>query len=142
VTHAMQKPAAVIKLFDKLNASSVALIDTDTIWLRDPFPWLAQHPAADMFVTTDCLSHEAEVERQVVPRCGHVPGGLGGGMALNTGMHLQVLHAYKQTETGTTACIECLQVYEWQHLSHEIVLATDNLLHLAVSDGAFYSASC
>jgi Nucleotide-diphospho-sugar transferase len=82
-----QKPQAVVKLFDTIQAQTVALVDTDTIWMRDPFHWLDQHPAADMFVTTDCLSHEAEVAKHVVPRCGHVPGGTGGGMALNTGAH-------------------------------------------------------
>ena len=47
-----QKPKAVVKLFDTLQVATVALIDTDTIWLRDPFPWLDNHFDADMYVTT------------------------------------------------------------------------------------------
>lgn len=80
-----QKPLAVLRLFDELQARTVALVDTDTIWMRDPFPWLEQHPEADLFVTTDCLSHQAELARGVQrPRCGHVVG-RGAGWALNTG---------------------------------------------------------
>lgn len=78
----------MLDLLDNLQARTVALVDTDTIWLRNPFPWLAQHPDADLFATTDCLSHVAEVHKQTVPRCGHVPGGRGGGWAINTGAHL------------------------------------------------------
>jgi arabinosyltransferase len=81
-----EKPKAVVKLFDSIQARTVVLTDTDTIWLRDPFPFLDQHATADMFVTTDCLSHEAEVAEAVnVPRCGHVVGGNGNGWAMNTG---------------------------------------------------------
>ena len=81
-----QKPRAVLRLFETIRARTVALVDTDTIWMRVPFPWLAQHPDADVFVTTDCLSHDAELTGHATPRCGHVKGGMGGGMALNSGV--------------------------------------------------------
>lgn len=32
--------------------------DSDTSWLRDPSDYLAQHPSADWFISTDCLSAE------------------------------------------------------------------------------------
>lgn len=32
--------------------------DADTVWLRDPSDYLAQHPSADWFISTDCLSAE------------------------------------------------------------------------------------
>lgn len=82
-----QKPLAVLRLFDQIQARTVALIDSDTIWLRDPFPWLEQHPDADVFVTTDCLSHEYELAYVPNrPRCGHIGDGLGFGWAMNTGI--------------------------------------------------------
>jgi hypothetical protein len=87
-----QKPLAVVKLFDTIQASTVVLADTDTIWMRDPFPWIQQHPTADMYVTTDCLSHEAEVLNRTLPRCGHVPHALGHAWALNTGANSFSIH--------------------------------------------------
>lgn len=88
-----EKPKAVLRLFDEIQARTIVLVDTDTIWLRDPFPFFDQHPEADMFVTTDCLSHEVEVHSMIhVPRCGHVEGGLGDGWALNTGDASFVFH--------------------------------------------------
>lgn len=82
-----EKPKAVLRLFKEIGVQTVVLTDTDTIWLRDPFPFFGQHPQADMFVTTDCLSHEVEVHNILhTPRCGHVEGGLGIGWALNTGI--------------------------------------------------------
>lgn len=33
---------------DTIQGSTVALVDTDTIWMRDPFPCRKQHPTADM----------------------------------------------------------------------------------------------
>jgi hypothetical protein len=82
-----EKPKAVLHVLDKLKARTVVLMDSDTIWLRDPFVFLDEHPSADIFVTTDCLAHYPEVEDLLVPRCGHVRGGKGSGWALNTGAH-------------------------------------------------------
>lgn len=43
-----------------------------------PAGFLDQHPAADLFISSDCLSHRAEAEGiPDVPRCGHVPGSTG-----------------------------------------------------------------
>eukprot|EP00892_Ulva_mutabilis_P008482 jgi/Ulvmu1/6005/UM026_0131.1 len=82
-----QKPVAVLRLFEQVKAKAVVLMDTDTVWLRDPFPWLDQHPTADMFVSTDCLSHRVEVlQLPDVARCGHVAGSSGPGWAMNTGI--------------------------------------------------------
>jgi Nucleotide-diphospho-sugar transferase len=97
-----EKPKAVLRLFDEIQARTVVLADTDTIWLRDPFPFFEEHPQADMFVTTDCLSHEAEVHSIInLPRCGHVEGSLGGGWALNTGAVFKLMQHYSLTETIT-----------------------------------------
>lgn len=37
---------------------TVVVSDADAAWLQDPCPYFAQHPAADWFISTDCLSHE------------------------------------------------------------------------------------
>ena len=46
----------------------------DVSWLGDPTPYLDQHPTADWFMSTDCLS--AQVRRGVVRRwrCTHPAG--------------------------------------------------------------------
>ena len=33
--------------------------DSDTVWLRQPWTYFNQRPAADFFVSSDCLSHRA-----------------------------------------------------------------------------------
>ena len=66
---------------------TVVVSDADTVWLRDPAPYLAQHPAADWFISTDCLSARTEAAwapGHNQPRCGHVPGNIWG-RAYNTG---------------------------------------------------------
>ena len=60
------------------GVQQVILTDTDTIWLRDPRPYLARHPSADVFTTTDCNSHVAETYflpgyRRCAPRSIHQP---------------------------------------------------------------------
>ena len=60
----------------------------DTVWLRDPAPYLDQHPSADWFISTDCLSHDIEAAWQPghnQPRCGHIAGNVWG-RAYNTGV--------------------------------------------------------
>jgi hypothetical protein len=32
--------------------------DSDTVWLRQPWAYFEQRPAADFFISTDCLSHQ------------------------------------------------------------------------------------
>lgn len=44
----------------EFHVRQVVLTDTDTVWLRDPLPYLDRHPAVDVFTTTDCTSHEAD----------------------------------------------------------------------------------
>lgn len=36
----------------------------DVVWIRDPAAYLDQHPGADWFVSTDCLSHEVGPQGQ------------------------------------------------------------------------------
>ncbi len=36
----------------------VVVSDTDTVWLRQPWPYFEQRPATEFFISTDCLSHE------------------------------------------------------------------------------------
>ncbi|KAL4437974.1 hypothetical protein ABPG77_004195 [Micractinium sp. CCAP 211/92] len=66
----------------------VVVSDTDTVWLRQPWPYFEQRPATEFFISTDCLSHELEDRWQphALPRCGHIPGNAGGASAYNTGM--------------------------------------------------------
>jgi hypothetical protein len=66
--------------------------DTDVVWLRDPRPFFALHPTADLAIQTDCLSHAVEVQFQGpfqhrYSRCGHLPGNTFNN-AFNTGMLL------------------------------------------------------
>jgi Nucleotide-diphospho-sugar transferase len=42
------------------QVQQVVLTDTDTVWLRNPLPYLERHPSALVFTTTDCNSHEAD----------------------------------------------------------------------------------
>lgn len=65
----------------------VVVSDSDTVWLRAPWPYLEQRPAAEFFISTDCLSHEVEERWQEAhgqPRCGHIPGN--DARAFNTGL--------------------------------------------------------
>ena len=50
-------------MLEELGVQTVVVSDSDTSWVRDPSPYLAQHPTADWFISTDCLSAE------VRPRC-------------------------------------------------------------------------
>jgi hypothetical protein len=66
--------------------------DTDVVWLRDPRPYFALHPTADLAIQTDCLSHAVEADFQGpfqhgFSRCGHLPGNTYNN-AFNTGMLL------------------------------------------------------
>lgn len=70
------------------SINTVVVSDADTVWLHDPRPYFRQHPAADVLISTDCLS--ATVEQQWAPghqqpRCGHIPGNIWG-RAYNTGV--------------------------------------------------------
>jgi hypothetical protein len=35
--------------------------DSDTVWLRQPWAYFEQRPAADFFISTDCLSTEVRL---------------------------------------------------------------------------------
>ena len=70
----------------------VVWTDTDVVWLRDPRPFFALHPTADVAIQTDCLSHVVEANysgpsRHGFARCGHLPGNHFNN-AFNTGMIL------------------------------------------------------
>ena len=70
-----EKPRIVLELFETFNFETIVLADTDTVWLRDPTDYIASIPEADMMISTDCASHEAELHQTTgVPRCGHIPG--------------------------------------------------------------------
>ena len=73
---------------DARPRAAAPLRPADTVWLRDPTPYLDQHPSADWFVSTDCLSHAIEAAWQPAhnqPRCGHIAGNVWG-RAWNTGV--------------------------------------------------------
>ncbi|EFN57248.1 expressed protein [Chlorella variabilis] len=70
------------------GVDTVVVSDSDTVWLRHPQQYFDQRPAADWFISTDCLSHEVEAAwrpQHNQPRCGHVPGNIWG-RAYNTGV--------------------------------------------------------
>jgi arabinosyltransferase len=89
------KPVIVQRLLLEGAASTVILSDVDTVWLRDPSPFLRLHPSADVLISTDCLSHWVEAQAAVsrangsrpvyYHRCGHLPGAAFG-RAFNTGV--------------------------------------------------------
>ena len=53
-----QKPKLVRRFLLERRWAAVVLSDTDTVWLRNPQPYLALHPSADVYISTDCLSHQ------------------------------------------------------------------------------------
>lgn len=62
-THARRigaaRPAVVERLLqDRRRFEAVVLSDADTVWLRHVRPLLVARPTADVFVATDCLSHQ------------------------------------------------------------------------------------
>ena len=89
------KPVIVQRLLERrAAAAAVVLSDVDTVWLRDPSAFIARHRSADMFISTDCLSHwvEQRVAAAAEPpahfhRCGHLPGATFG-RAFNTGVSI------------------------------------------------------
>ncbi|PSC68599.1 glycosyltransferase family 77 [Micractinium conductrix] len=67
----------------------VVVADSDQVWLRPPGEFLAHHPAADFYTSTDCLSHQLEEEirpHHKLPRCGHIPNNTEGLRAFNGGL--------------------------------------------------------
>lgn len=69
------KTRLAVELLLKHGWHSLAMTDTDVVWLRDPMELLDLHPEADLFISTDCLSAEAERLGLVnKPRCGHIRG--------------------------------------------------------------------
>ena len=48
----------VRSLLRSYGVQTLVVSDTDTVWLRNPSDYLAKHPLADWFISTDCLSHE------------------------------------------------------------------------------------
>lgn len=84
------KVSLVTALLEGYKVQTLVVSDTDTVWMRDPSPYLDAHPLADWFISTDCLSPTFEDAadpklRNANPRCGHVPGSTWG-KALNTGV--------------------------------------------------------
>lgn len=80
------KPQLAADLLRRGRFTAVVLSDTDTAWLRDPKGLIDMHPLADIMVSTDCLSHEAEAKGKTNHnRCGHTPGSRYS-IALNTGV--------------------------------------------------------
>jgi Nucleotide-diphospho-sugar transferase len=79
-------------LMEEHNFQQVVWTDTDVVWLRNPLPYLALRPTADIAIQTDCLSHIVEANYTLpfqhgVARCGHLPGNTFNN-AFNTGMIL------------------------------------------------------
>lgn len=58
-----QKPKLVRQFLSQHGWSAVVLSDVDTTWLRNPEPYMALHPTADIFISTDCLSHKVRTPR-------------------------------------------------------------------------------
>jgi len=51
----------VERLLQDRGFAAVVLSDADAVWLRDARPLLDAHPTADVFVSTDCLSHQVHL---------------------------------------------------------------------------------
>jgi len=76
----------LIRDFTKVEGISVLISDIDVAWLRDPTPFFARYPSADILVSTDLLRSEINLEpnKQVpalVPRrrrtrVSHMPRGV------------------------------------------------------------------
>jgi hypothetical protein len=80
------KTGLAAALISKYQYAAVVMSDTDVAWLRDPHELLQQQPDADIMVSTDCLSYEAEVAGTPnINRCGHIPGSWHS-YAFNTGV--------------------------------------------------------
>jgi len=70
-----EKPRIVLRLFQEYGFQTIVLADTDSVWLREPSPYIAMHPTADMMISTDCSSANAELSQTPdITRCGHIPG--------------------------------------------------------------------
>ncbi|KAL4447981.1 hypothetical protein ABPG75_005200 [Micractinium tetrahymenae] len=83
-----KKVQLVLTMLERYEVQTIMVSDSDTTWLRDPSDYLAKYPQADWFMSTDCLSHQVEVEwqpRHNQPRCGHVAGNAWG-RSFNTGI--------------------------------------------------------
>ena len=69
---------------------NVLLSDVDVVWLRDPIPLLLAREAADLMLSTDCLSVSAEEANATAwvgaNRCAFLPGNGDGHAAFNTGI--------------------------------------------------------
>lgn len=65
-----------LQLMLQYQWKAVVMSDADVVWLKHPVELLQMYPAADMQVSTDCLSAKAIAEGQPdVYRCGMQPGG-------------------------------------------------------------------
>ena len=96
-------------LMEDFRFKEVVWTDTDVVWLRDPLPFLAAHPTADIAIQTDCLSHAVEANftapfQHGFARCGHLPGNTFNN-AFNTGMLL--LRDRPATHAFLKAWLEC-----------------------------------
>eukprot|EP00899_Mesostigma_viride_P004856 jgi/Mesvir1/14371/Mv09771-RA.1 len=84
-----------VKMLQELTnlGYTVLFSDTDTVWMRNPWPYLhTRHLEADMMVTSDCLSHVGDQGADPTPfpentwyRCGHTSGRIHN-TAFNTGV--------------------------------------------------------
>ena len=52
----------LIRDFTKVEGISVLISDIDVAWLRDPTPFFARYPSADILVSTDLLRSEINLE--------------------------------------------------------------------------------
>ncbi|EFN51102.1 hypothetical protein CHLNCDRAFT_141437 [Chlorella variabilis] len=94
---AAARAGLVLGLLEEDGMEAVVVSHPDTAWLRDPAEYLAQHPAADLLISTGCLSHEvggavqAAVQaavRVVLEEAGAPGQPLSGqGRAFNTGVY-------------------------------------------------------
>jgi len=86
------KVAAFLQLLEL--GRTVLVSDVDTVWTADPFAYFRAAPSFDVAVTSDCLSREADENKDGRNRrfhpsgvwfCGHNPGNTFGA-TLNTGV--------------------------------------------------------
>ena len=60
-----QKPRIVIQLMNSLATRGAVLSYVDLLWLRRPHAFFDEYPAADVMISTDCLSHKVSLHRSL-----------------------------------------------------------------------------
>ena len=65
-THTRTQVRFVLDLLEQHPALPLVVVsDTDAVWLRPPWTYFQQRPAAEFFSSSDCLSHQVSARQHV-----------------------------------------------------------------------------